>query len=113
MLCEWSKLTLFQCGGSNLTWFQCGMNGFGSCWVVENDLISVWWINIDLVLCSGQKFLIFSVRIEIKWVFVSRHRNELDIRVGIKIDMISVMGVIRLSLGRRWVDLLPVAQRTN
>ena len=48
-------------------------------WVVKNDLISV---------CGGSA----SFWIEINWLFVSGHRNRLDIRVGIKIDMISVMG---------------------
>ena len=33
-----------------------------------------------------------SVRIEINSVFVSGHRNRLHIRVGIGIDLISVMG---------------------
>ena len=65
-------------------------------WVVENDFISVWWFGINLVVCSGRKRLVFSVRIKINWVFVSGHRNRLDIRVGIKIDFISVM-VLKLN----------------
>ena len=32
-----------------------------------------------------------SVRIEINSVFVSGHRNRLDIRVGIEVDLISLM----------------------
>ena len=56
-------MTSLQCGGSALIWF----------------------------LCSGWKILVFGVRIEITRIFVSGHRNRLDIRVGIKIDLISVM----------------------
>ena len=47
-------------------------------------------IGIDLVLCGGQKCLGFSVWIEIISVFVPE-RNRLEIGVGIKIDLISVM----------------------
>ena len=62
-------------------------------WVVENDFISVWWIGIDLFFVQQSKMTMFCiVRIEIHWVFVSGHRNRLDIRVWIEIDMISVMG---------------------
>ena len=73
-------------------------------WVVENDIISLWLVGIDLesfqcggsaliwFLCSGRKWRVFSVLIEINWVFVSGHRNRLDIRVGVKIDFILVMG---------------------
>ena len=61
-------------------------------WVIENDFTSVWRIGIDLILCSGRKLLVFRVRIEISWVIVSGHRNRHDIRVGIQIDIISVMG---------------------
>ena len=64
LLCELSKMTLFQCAGTALIWF----------------------------LFSGRKWLVFSVRIEIYWVFVSWHRNRLDIGVGNKIDLISVIG---------------------
>ena len=35
----------------------------------------------------------FRVWIEISSVFVSGHRNRLDISVGIEIDLISVMGL--------------------
>ena len=60
-------------------------------WVVENDFISVWWIGIDLVFMQRPK-MTCSCRIEINWVFVSGHRNGLDVRVGIEIHSISVMG---------------------
>ena len=63
LMCGLSKMTSFQCGGSALDW----------------------------VLCSGRKRVVHSVRIEINCVLVSGHRNRLDIRVGIKIDLISVM----------------------
>ena len=36
--------------------------------------------------------MVFSVWIEINSVFVSGHRNRIDIRVGIEIDLISRMG---------------------
>ena len=39
-----------------------------------------------------EKWLVFSVWIEINTAFVSGHRNRLDIRMGIEIDLISVMG---------------------
>ena len=48
-------------------------------WVVENDFISVRWVGINLVLCSGRKSLVFRVRIEIKRISVLGHRNQLDI----------------------------------
>ena len=63
-LSGWSKMTSFQCGGSAFTWF----------------------------LWSGRQRLVFSVRIEINWFFLLGHRNRLDTRVEIKIDLISVMG---------------------
>ena len=55
-------------------------------WDVENNIISGWWIGIDLVLVQRSKTTFFSARIEINWVFMSEHRNRLDIRAGIKID---------------------------
>ena len=41
---------------------------------------------------GGRKSLVFCVWIEINSIFVSGHRNRLDIKVGIEIDWISVMG---------------------
>ena len=41
---------------------------------------------------GGRKWIVSSEWTEINSVFVSRHRNRLDIRVGIEIDLISVMG---------------------
>ena len=64
ILCEWSKLTSFQSGRSALICF----------------------------LCRGRKPLGFCVSIENNWLIVSGHRNRLDTRLGIKIDLISVMG---------------------
>ena len=61
--CGLSKMMSFQCGGSALIW----------------------------VLCSGRKCPVLSVRIEINWVFVSGHRNRLDIRAKIEFDVISMM----------------------
>ena len=49
-------------------------------------------IRIDLVFVLRSKITCFNVYIEIKSVFVSKHRNRLDIRVGIEIDLIPVMG---------------------
>ena len=43
-------------------------------------------------MCGGRKGLLLSLLIEIKSVFVSGHRNHFDIRVGIEIDLISMMG---------------------
>ena len=63
-LCGLSKMTSFQCGGSALVCF----------------------------LCCGQNRLVLIVTIETNSVFVSGHRNRLDIRGEIKIDLISVMG---------------------
>ena len=48
-------------------------------WVVAIDLILVWGIGIDLVLLRRSKMTCFSVCIEINSVFVSGHRNRLDI----------------------------------
>ena len=84
MLCEWSKLTLFQCGGSNLTWFQCGMNGFGSCWVVENDLISVRGLGYVLVFVYRSKLTWFSVRIEVHQGFCRCIEIDLTLEFGIE-----------------------------
>ena len=61
-------------------------------WIVENYFISLWWIRIDLMCVLRSKMTGFSVIIEINWVFVSGHRNRHDVRVGIEIDLISVMG---------------------
>ena len=64
------------------------------------DLVVVWVVEYDFQfggsaliwsLSSGRRWLALSVRIEITWVFVSGHRNRLDSRVGIKIDLISMM----------------------
>ena len=60
-------------------------------WVVENDFISVW-IDVYLFLCCRRRWLGFSVRIAINRLFRSGLRNRLDIRVGIEIDLIQVMG---------------------
>ena len=82
------------------------------------NLISVWGIELDLIpvqdeidllcrlskmisfefdgaasiwfWCSGRKLLVFRVRIETNWIFVSGHRNRLGTRVGIKIDKIEI-----------------------
>ena len=64
LMCGLSKMASFQCGGSALIWF----------------------------LWSGRKRLIFSVRIEISSTFALGHRKWLDIRMGIKIDFISMVG---------------------
>ena len=69
VVCRLSNMTSFQCGGSALIWF----------------------------LWSGRKRLVFSVWIEISWVFVSGHRNLLNIRAGIKIDLISVINLVLAS----------------
>ena len=61
-------------------------------WVIENFIISVWWIAIDLVLCRGRKRLDLESTSKLAVFFVSGHRNRLDVRVGIKIDLISAMG---------------------
>ena len=59
-------MTSFECSGSALIWF----------------------------LCSVRKLIVFSDRIEVNWVFVSGHRKKIlpDVRVGIKMDLKSVMG---------------------
>ena len=49
-------------------------------------------VGIDLVLCGSPKWLVLGVCSETYSVFASGHRNQLDIRVGIEIDFISVMG---------------------
>ena len=92
ILCGWPKLTWFQFGGSNLTGSQCRMKLVWLCGLSRmisfqrGGLASVW------VYCSGRKWLVFRVRFESNWVFVSGHRNRLDSRIGIEIDLISVMG---------------------
>ena len=87
------QIDWFQCGVSRLTWFQrrmkpiwllCGLSKMTSCQCGGSALI--WFLG------SGRKRLVFSVRIEINWGFVAGHRNRLDIRVEIKINLISVMG---------------------
>ena len=78
--CGWSKFTWTQCGGSRLTRFQCRDEiDLAIVCVVEIDLIPVWGIGIDLVFVWRSKWLV-RVWIEINWVFVSGHRNRLDIR---------------------------------
>ena len=52
------------------------LSGWGSI-----DLVFVWVVEIDLVVCEP----------EITW-FSCEHQNRLDVRVGIEIDLISVMG---------------------
>ena len=49
-------------------------------------------IRIDLVFVLRSKITCFNVYIEINSVFVSKYREGLDIRVGIEIDLIPVMG---------------------
>ena len=92
--CGWSKLTLFQCGRSKLTWLQCRDRNKLVFFVgVENDLDVVW----DF-MCTGRKLL--GVGIESDLIFVrviridliSGDRNWLDFRVGMGIDLISVLG---------------------
>ena len=60
--------------------------------VVESDFILVQWIGIDLVIVQRSKMTCFSLPIENNWVFVWRHRTRLGIRVGIRLELISVMG---------------------
>ena len=70
--------------------------------MIETDLISVWGMGIDLIsfkgseltwlLCASRKLLVFSLLTEINSIFESEHRNRLDIRVGIEINLISVIG---------------------
>ena len=43
-------------------------------------------------LCGRRKLFVSGVWIEINSVFASGHRDGLDTRVGIQIDLISVMG---------------------
>ena len=55
------------------------------------DLTSVKGSELTWLWCRGRKLLVFSVGIEVNSVGVSRHRNRLDIRVGIEIDLVSVV----------------------
>ena len=50
----------------------------------------------------------FSLRIENNWVFVSRHRNRFDIRIGIRIELIAMMGskLTRILLRGIEIDLV-------
>ena len=76
LLCRWMKLACFQCGGSELTWFQCrDRKRLGFCVTVKNDLFLVHVF-----------YFIFTS------VFVSGHRNRLNIWLGIQIDLRRVMG---------------------
>ena len=104
LLCGWSKLTRFWTRVENhlfLVW-KCKLTCILCGWS-KIELISVCGVELDLILfiagwnwfdcCVGcRKWLVFSIRIENKWVFVSWHRNRLDIGVGNKIDLISVIG---------------------
>ena len=73
ILCGGSKWTWFQCGGSNSTWFQRWDRNWLGFYVGIED---------DLFLVSASKFTEF---------FVSRHQHCLEFRVGIEIDLISVV----------------------
>ena len=122
LLCGWPKLTWFLNAGRSSLVFSVSMQiDLHFVWVVQIDLISVWGSNLTWFQCrmklnwllctlskmtsfqcggsaliwfswSGRKWLVFSARIQINWVIVSGHRNRLDIRVGIKIDLILAMG---------------------
>ena len=93
--CGWSKVTWVQRGGWNFTWMQCRDEiDLVFVWVVEIDSISVQGSELNLFLLCCRKWLVFSVWIEINSVFVSGHRNRLDIGLGIGIDLVSVMGSI-------------------
>ena len=70
-----------------------GWNWFGCCVGCRE------WLHFSAVdrhcffLCSGRKWLVFSVWIETKRCFVSGYRNRFDTRVGIKIFFTSSHGV--------------------
>ena len=95
----WFKLTWFQCGVLTLSWFQCRMNSRRLlCGLFKMTLFQCGGSALICFLCNGRKRPVFIVRIDISWVFESGDWNRLDIGVGIKIDLISVMGP-KLNLG--------------
>ena len=98
------KLIWLLCGCSKLISFQCrdrNWNGFQK-------------------MCGGRKWLVFSVWIEINSVFVSGHRNWLDIRDrngldfsdGVEINLFFVCG-IEIDLFLVWVSKLMFLMRRS
>ena len=75
---------------------------FGFVWVGEIGLVSMWRVELNLIFCQaigidfvlygGCKLIGFDIWIEINLVFVSKHRNLFEFRVGIETDLISVVG---------------------
>ena len=122
-----SKLTLFFACGSKITCYECEHgNWLGFCdggrnWLDFSVGDRTWldssvgwnefgvcvgcrkWLNFSVVdrhwfgFCVTVENDVFSVRIEINWVFVTGNRNRLDIGVGIKIDYISVIPGLKLT----------------
>ena len=93
ILWGWSKSTWFQRGGSNLTWFQSRIKWIGLlCGLSKTITFQFGGSALIWFSCNGRKWLIFSVRIEINWVFMSCYRNRLEIGAGIEIDFITVVG---------------------
>ena len=73
----------FYAGGKSLV-FSVGM---------PIDLIFVWVVQIDLVFVWQSKMTcFFRVWVEIDGGFMLWHRSRVDIRVGIDIDLISMVG---------------------
>ena len=83
-----SKLTWVLYSWSKLTWFQCRD---------RNWLVSFVAVENDLILVPRSKLTRF---------FVSGHRNRLDIRMGIEMELISVVSLNKLDFGVRDRNLL-------
>ena len=90
LILEWGwKLIWFQGWGRSELGFSVGdRNCLGFSVGIEIDFVSLRGVEIDLFLCTGRKWLGFSVWIEISLVFVweltwfsCRHRNWLSWRV--------------------------------
>ena len=86
------QIVLISVLGSNLTWFQCRMKWIRLCvgcrkWLHFSMVDRHWFgfcvaVENDLFLASGSKLTVFCVG----------HRNLLHIRVGVEIELISVIG---------------------
>ena len=82
-LCEWSKLTWFQCRDRN--WLRFGVG-------VENDLVFIFGSKLPWFQHGDRNWLVFSAAIGVDLVYVGDW-TWLDIYIGISMDLISVCGV--------------------
>ena len=83
LLCGWSKMTSFQCGGSALIWlFCCRQKWLGFSVRFKLDLLFVPGSTSTSVLYVGRKLLGFNL-----WI-----KMHLFFSMGIEIDLVFVFG---------------------